>query len=130
MAVFKGYVQFKIYKCWRIFDVILRLTWVILDHMQKQKVMAVNWNIYIYKERDSCHDAVFKSQKQGTKRRISWKCCVVRTVRRRVEGMTHLSNSQMTLALVVSLCEEIKSIRERLIKEMMDWRTDGLPHQT
>ena len=48
VAVLKGYVEFVIYKCWRIFDVILRLTSVILDHMQKRKIMEVNeksaWN--------------------------------------------------------------------------------------
>ena len=48
VAVLKGYVEFVIYKCWRLFDVILRLTSVILDHMQKRKIMEVNgksaWN--------------------------------------------------------------------------------------
>ena len=48
VAILKGYVEFVIYKCWRIFDVILRLTSVILDHMQKRKIMEVNgksaWN--------------------------------------------------------------------------------------
>ena len=48
VAVLKGYVKFVIYKCWRIFDVILWLTSVILDHMQNQKLMEVNrksaWN--------------------------------------------------------------------------------------
>ena len=48
VAVLKGYVEFVIYKCWRILDVILRLTSVILDHMQKRKTMEVNrksaWN--------------------------------------------------------------------------------------
>ena len=48
VAILKGYVEFVIYKCWRIFDVILRLTSVILDHMQKRKTMEVNrksaWN--------------------------------------------------------------------------------------
>ena len=42
VAVLKGYVEFVIYRCWRIFDVILRLTSVILDHMQKRKIMEVN----------------------------------------------------------------------------------------
>ena len=42
VAVLKGCVEFVIYKCWRIFDVILRLTSVILDHMQKRKKMEVN----------------------------------------------------------------------------------------
>ena len=40
--ILQEYVEFVIYKCWRIFDVILRLTPVILDHMQKQKIMEVN----------------------------------------------------------------------------------------
>ena len=48
VAVLKGYVKFVIYKCWRIFDVILWLTSVILDHIQKQKIMEVSrksaWN--------------------------------------------------------------------------------------
>ena len=48
VIVLKGYVEFVIYKCCRIFDVILRLTSVILDHIQKRKIMAVNgksaWN--------------------------------------------------------------------------------------
>ena len=48
VVVLKGYVEFEIYKCWMIFDVILRLTSVILDHMQKRKIMEVNgksaWN--------------------------------------------------------------------------------------
>ena len=42
VAVLKGYVEFVIYKCRRIFDVVLRLTSVILDHMQKRKIMEVN----------------------------------------------------------------------------------------
>ena len=42
VAVLKGCVEFVIYKCCRIFDVILRLTLVILDHMQKRKIMGVN----------------------------------------------------------------------------------------
>ena len=42
VAVLKGYVEFVIYKCCRIFDVILRLTLVILDHMQKGKIMGLN----------------------------------------------------------------------------------------
>ena len=42
VAVLKGYVEFVIYKCRRIFDVVLRLTSVILDHMQKPKIMEVN----------------------------------------------------------------------------------------
>ena len=42
VAVLKRYVEFVIYKCWRIFDVILRLTSVILDQMQKRKIMEVN----------------------------------------------------------------------------------------
>ena len=42
VAVLKGYVEFVIYKCWRIFYVILQLTSVILDHMQKRKIMEVN----------------------------------------------------------------------------------------
>ena len=45
VAVLKRYV---FYKCWRIFDVILRLTPVILDQMQKRKIMEANgksaWN--------------------------------------------------------------------------------------
>ena len=48
LAVLKGYVEFVIYKCWRIFDVISRLTSVILDHVQIRKIMEVNresaWN--------------------------------------------------------------------------------------
>ena len=36
VAVLKGYVEFVIYKCRRIFDVILRLTSVILYHMLKR----------------------------------------------------------------------------------------------
>ena len=48
VAILKGYVEFVIYKCWRICDVILRLTSVILDHMQKRKITEVNgksaWN--------------------------------------------------------------------------------------
>ena len=48
VAVLKGCVEFVIYKCWRIFDVILRLASVILGHMQKRKIMEVNgksaWN--------------------------------------------------------------------------------------
>ena len=48
VAVLKGYVEFVTYKCWRVFDVILRLTSVILYHMQKRKIMEVNgksaWN--------------------------------------------------------------------------------------
>ena len=39
VAILKGYAEFVIYKCWRIFDVILRLASVILDHMQKRKMM-------------------------------------------------------------------------------------------
>ena len=35
VAVIKGYVDFVIYKCCKIFHVILQLTSVILDHMQK-----------------------------------------------------------------------------------------------
>ena len=42
VAVLKGYVEFVIYKCWRIFDVILQLTSVILDHMEKRKIMEAN----------------------------------------------------------------------------------------
>ena len=42
VAVLKGYVEFVICRCWRIFDVILRLTSVILDNMQKRKIMEVN----------------------------------------------------------------------------------------
>ena len=42
VAVLKGCVEFVIYKCRRIFDVVLRLTSVILDHMQKRKIMEVN----------------------------------------------------------------------------------------
>ena len=48
VTVLKGYVKYVIYKCWRIFDVILWLTSVILDHIQKQKIMEVSrksaWN--------------------------------------------------------------------------------------
>ena len=48
LAVLKGYIEFAIYKYWRIFDVILQLALGILDHMQKQKIMEVNgksaWN--------------------------------------------------------------------------------------
>ena len=48
VTVLKRYVKFVIYKCWRIFDVILWLTSVILDHIQKQKIMEVSrksaWN--------------------------------------------------------------------------------------
>ena len=44
----KGYAEFMIFKCWRLFDVILRLASAILDHMQKRKIMEVNgkstWN--------------------------------------------------------------------------------------
>ena len=42
VTVLKRYVEFVTYKCWKIFDVILRLTSVILDHMQKRKIMHVN----------------------------------------------------------------------------------------
>ena len=42
VAVLKGYVEFVIYKCWRIFDVILRLKSVTLDHMQKRKIMEAS----------------------------------------------------------------------------------------
>ena len=42
VAVLKGYLKFVIYKCWRTFDVILRLTSAILDHIQKRKIMDVN----------------------------------------------------------------------------------------
>ena len=41
MAVLKGYIEFVIYKCWRIFDIILWLTSAIFDHMQKRKLMQV-----------------------------------------------------------------------------------------
>ena len=48
MAVLMGYVKFVIYKCWRIFDVILQPMSIILDHVQKQTIMEVNgkstWN--------------------------------------------------------------------------------------
>ena len=41
MAIFKRYVEFVIYKYWRIFD-------IILGHMQKLKIMEMNrksaWN--------------------------------------------------------------------------------------
>ena len=46
VAVIKGYVDFVIYKCCKIFHVILQLTSVILDHMQKPKIME--GIIYIY----------------------------------------------------------------------------------
>ena len=42
VALLKGYVKFVIYKCWGIFDTILQLMSVILDHMQKRKIMEVN----------------------------------------------------------------------------------------
>ena len=42
MSILNGNVEFVIFKCWRIFDVILRRTSVILDHMQKRKIMEVN----------------------------------------------------------------------------------------
>ena len=42
VVVLKGYVEFLIYKCWKIFEVILRLASVILDHMQKRKIMEMN----------------------------------------------------------------------------------------
>ena len=48
VAVVKRYVEFLIYKCWRIFEVISQLTSVILYHMQKRKLMELNgksaWN--------------------------------------------------------------------------------------
>ena len=42
VSALKGYVKFVIYKCRRIFDVILRLTSVILYHMLKRKIMELN----------------------------------------------------------------------------------------
>ena len=46
VAVLMGYVEFVIYKCWRIFDVILWLMPAILDHTQKRKIMGVNESLH------------------------------------------------------------------------------------
>ena len=42
VVVLKGYVDIVIYKCWRIFDVILGLTSVMLYEMLKLKTMEAN----------------------------------------------------------------------------------------
>ena len=42
VAVLKGYVDIVIYKCWRIFDVILGLTSVMLYEMLKLKTMEAS----------------------------------------------------------------------------------------
>ena len=43
-AVLKAYAKFVIYRWLRIFDVILRVTLVILDHMQKEKwIVGIKW---------------------------------------------------------------------------------------
>ena len=42
VAALNRYVKFVIYKCRRIFDFILRVASVILDHMRKPKIMEVS----------------------------------------------------------------------------------------
>ena len=47
VAILKGYVKFVIYKCWRIFDVISRLTSVILEHNAATKNNGSERKVYI-----------------------------------------------------------------------------------